>query len=78
MTVPKARPAICAGRARPYPDAKGKPLPGFEVHSADGRSYIFRDGSGWKVVFDGKIVENVFKTRQLARDYIRAAKVLLS
>lgn len=53
-------------------------LPGYEVHSADGLSYVFRGDDGWVVVFEGKAFEKPFRTRREAREHIRAAKVLLS
>lgn len=51
-----------------------------EQHSADGRTFIYKTGTGvWWVVFEGRhLVGSSFRTRQLAREAVRAAKVLLS
>lgn len=48
-----------------------------EVHSADGTTFIYRDGDDWFVVFQGKTEAGPpFKRRQDARDHVNALKVL--
>lgn len=50
-----------------------------EKHSADGRTFIYKSSTGrWWAVFEGNHLPMTFRTRQLAREAVRAAKVLLS
>lgn len=47
---------------------------GYEQHSADGGTYLERDGKEWAIWFSGRRVPGTFKTREAARVAIRERK----